>query len=354
MKHFIFVVLLMLAIAANAQMNVEEISYVPSRSGFYNNLIVKGDATINKILTDPFDIRSYGSLLRLNFPTSTIQINNLTVSTGTAYILNGTDPSKVYTITLNGGNLSVSRFPNQSGDTILQIPKFWIRAPETETVITSTVRTETYVDQQHNVRDVYILGMRTIFNGISYWQPVKVTKSDGTENKYTILAYSNAGYNKQKQEVCLRKNIQACIDRNYADYDDGTSCWDTYVWRRQTTCWGFYMNSWLSLDDKVTGNCPVYTSSSIQYSSENNANKYECYNTRNDNEITGYYNGQYCHCKDTVGPQITNIPGYSTNYNPGQPTYGTCWPHYYVHNGPNPCGIIPEDDLTDPYTSTNW
>ena len=47
MKYFTLICFLFLALIANAQTIVDEISYVPSASGYYNNLIVKGNANIH-------------------------------------------------------------------------------------------------------------------------------------------------------------------------------------------------------------------------------------------------------------------------------------------------------------------
>lgn len=65
-RFFTFACFLVLTLALHAQMTMEEISYVPSPSGYYNNLIVKGSVRINEMVVNPFTIQSYSSLLRVN------------------------------------------------------------------------------------------------------------------------------------------------------------------------------------------------------------------------------------------------------------------------------------------------
>lgn len=80
MKHFItLITFLSLTIFVNAQLNMEEISYNPSPTGYYDNLVVKGSAYIQNLATDIFDVISYGSVLDFKTPNKDIYIKKLTI-----------------------------------------------------------------------------------------------------------------------------------------------------------------------------------------------------------------------------------------------------------------------------------
>jgi len=67
MKRFFTVIcFIFISLMLHAQMAMEEIAYVPAPSGYYNNLVVKGDVTINELVTESFFIRAYSSLLKLS------------------------------------------------------------------------------------------------------------------------------------------------------------------------------------------------------------------------------------------------------------------------------------------------
>ena len=80
MKHFItLITFLSLTIFVNAQLNMEEISYNPSPTGYYDNLVVKGNVYIQNLATDIFDVISYGSVLDFKTPNKDIYIKKLTI-----------------------------------------------------------------------------------------------------------------------------------------------------------------------------------------------------------------------------------------------------------------------------------
>ena len=88
MKYITLTIFLFLTLIANSQLVMEEISYVPSPSGYYNNLIVKGNAYINEIRTNPLDIQSYGSFLNMTLESPKgIEISSLTVKPDTSIAL---------------------------------------------------------------------------------------------------------------------------------------------------------------------------------------------------------------------------------------------------------------------------
>lgn len=228
MKYFTFIVFLFSAIILNAQMSMEEISYIPSRSGYYNNLVVKGNVKINELSTHPFDIVTYGSYLKFNVDNNSRMFANISISTGTA-VLNSdfnvnevgawsisvpgtTSTTSPITLNMNGGSLSVSK---SNASSSLQINSISFQAPETQTP-TLNIRTEDFTlgtDAIPVVDNLYILGMKIpgpnpssapvnqkCQNGY-YWQPVKAING----NTYTILACNmSACSNPEGEEACLR------------------------------------------------------------------------------------------------------------------------------------------------------
>lgn len=206
MKYFTFILFLLSAVILNAQMSMEEVSYIPSPSGYYNNLIVKGNADINELVTRSFDVQSYASFLNLETTSSKIFINNLSISTGTVALfseyaisdimpdpLTGakgtTSPIK---ITMHGGNLSVDR--SQTGSsTNLNISDLSFadeiqgKTPELKARTSNMVFDYSLANNNSFfVKNLYILGMKvpSCPRGY-YWQDVRI--GDGNQ-VYTILA----------------------------------------------------------------------------------------------------------------------------------------------------------------------
>ncbi|MBO4707526.1 MAG: hypothetical protein J5594_03080 [Elusimicrobiaceae bacterium] len=311
MKHFIFVVLLLLTVIVNAQLAVEEIAYVPSRLGFYNNLIVKGNATINNLNTQPFNIRTHGSITTLNIPNSAISIPQLTIANGTvssqgsAYMVLPKLNSGEHKIAfgMNGGSISASRTQNVENQTA----NFYIQAIQhDESVIpVLSVYTEDYIDPYTSGSggDIYILNMKLPMTAAgSYWQPVKIKQSDGTYKKYIILViHPGVDGDHPKEEVCLWRNTA------------NPSNMGRYRWRKQTTNWAADGGGWHETSTTTVG-------------------PYECYDTTQTTYIT---NGHTCDCSQDEPPNSNTDP---------------CWPHPKVQ-----CGIINENDnntnLPDPFTN---
>jgi len=216
MKYFTFIVFLFSAIILNAQMSMEEISYIPSRSGYYNNLVVKGNVKINELSTHPFDIVTYGSYLKFNVDNNSRMFANISISTGTAVLNSDFNVNEVgawsisvpsasatgpITLNMNGGSLSVSK---SNANSSLKINSISFQAPETQSP-TLNIRTEDFIlgsDAIPIVDNLYILGMKipTCQNGY-YWQPVKAQNG----NTYTILACNmTTCSNPEGEEACLR------------------------------------------------------------------------------------------------------------------------------------------------------
>ena len=245
MKYFTLTLFLLLTVVLNAQLNMEEISYVPSPSGYYNNLVVKGNVNIAEMVTYPFNVQSYGSFLHVKVnpsSTSKLYIGQLNVSNGTVALFSEftvaqnnswsinvpNQPAQrealnYIPITMNGGNLSVSK--SNATDSPLNISALTFNLPMAETP-TMKIRTK---DLQYAVKDkdeiimpfetqeLYILGMKvprcTGEGGGYYWQPVKVGSIF-----YNILACNTTGCNNPEYE-------EACLQRN----NDSVG-WDRYVW----------------------------------------------------------------------------------------------------------------------------
>lgn len=236
MKYFTFFLLLFSAVILNAQLNMEEIAYIPSPSGYYNNLVVKGNANINEIRTYPFDVHSYSSFLNLEISTTTskIYISNLNVSTGTVALfsefdvndVNGwaiqePDPQRAEspsaaTIYMSGGNLSVARSQNSSaslniglisfGDAIEgKTPKLQVRTKYFQ-YFNSIVQSDFIVD------NLYIMGMRVPNcrdnGGHYYWQNVPVKVNGSTEIRTVLACSTNNCPNPEQEESCLSHNTK--------------------------------------------------------------------------------------------------------------------------------------------------
>ncbi len=212
MKQFITVItFLFLTVFVNAQLNMEEISYIPSTTGHYDNLIVKGNVYIKDLITaKPFDIQSYGSLLTLRTNTNHVYIHNLTMtgnnrtmalssqsSNLTSTIMTNplapgeTNPTnkQITPFTMHGGSLSIA---TANGTAVVQ-PVLLVESiafyPTSGITPTYNIRT-----QNLNITDniyvqnegLYLMGMKVPYCIKGYvW--ADVTVSDGTK-PYSVLA----------------------------------------------------------------------------------------------------------------------------------------------------------------------
>ena len=89
MKYITLTVFLFLTLVASAQLTMEEIAYIPSPSGYYNNLVVKGNVNIKNLETAPLNVQSYGSFLNMEVKSKKgTQISTITVLTDTSIALN--------------------------------------------------------------------------------------------------------------------------------------------------------------------------------------------------------------------------------------------------------------------------
>lgn len=202
MKYFTLFLFLFSAIILNAQTAIEEISYIPSRSGYYNNLVVKGNVNINKILTDPLNIISYSSILDLKVPNENfpLKIESLSISTGTASIHidsnNTTSTKELYNFVSNGGNLSIHSIGSEDTQKASMDVKLF-HFPENEStsrheikVLTEDIGLEQLNGEDLNtyvhVKNLYIFGMKFPECPQGYiWKTVKT--ADSVETMYTIL-----------------------------------------------------------------------------------------------------------------------------------------------------------------------
>ncbi len=207
MKHFITLfTFLFLTILVNAQLNMEEISFVPSPSGTYDNLVVKGNVFINNLETSTFDIQSYSSSFTLNVPSKRIYINRLTVPNGTVALsvtndIGNTNPSwsivapndtgvlaTPLEIAMNGGNLSISSISSSNP------AKFRLNALNfTGSNPTLDVQAiQSSITDNVHVSNLYIMGMRVPDCSGGYaWQTIQVG-SDSDATNYTVLACNNS------------------------------------------------------------------------------------------------------------------------------------------------------------------
>ena len=213
---------------------MEEIAYVPSPSGYYNNLIVKGDVYINNLVSDTFRIRSYSSIFTLEIPdTSTLYINNIEVShrRGSVFLSEskfdvvnnitnsitgmatpwptnskggeGGDPKAADSsipIEINGGTISISNVPGENSTLSLRTIKSNINIPNA-TVFTNNI-SDTNSPPIY-VKNLTIFGMdipKCPYN--YYWQKVKVG-----DDVYTVLACNTTTCsNPEKEEYCIQNN----------------------------------------------------------------------------------------------------------------------------------------------------
>ena len=231
MKYFTFILFLFSVVILNAQMSMEEISYIPSPSGYYNNLVVKGDVNIKEISTYPFNVHSYASFLDLEISTDTakIYISNLRVSTGTVALFSEFDintvnnwsihepnpersePPQAANIYMSGGSLSLAQSTNSSaslnigsitfGDAIVgKSPRLYVKTQDFQ-YNGAIIETDFIVD------NVYIMGMKIPSCPHKYyWQNVPVT---GISDPFSVLACNTTTCSiaqQQGEEACLSKN----------------------------------------------------------------------------------------------------------------------------------------------------
>ena len=205
MKHFLFFTFLLLAIFVKAQ-NIEEIYYVPSSSGYYTNLIVKGDANINNLVTSAFDLHSYGSLLdiRVANANNQIDINNLVMETssGTATFITGENPEQINASVL-AGYLS---FTISQNNPALNINSIQLPHLESQNFYMQLNTNNLNVKDNNsllNVTGLEIYGMQVpSCPNNYYWQPVTVGGKS-----YNILACNTTACNNpQDEEACINKD----------------------------------------------------------------------------------------------------------------------------------------------------
>ena len=207
MKYFFtFISFLFLALTLQAQLIMEEISYVPSPSGYYNNLVVKGDVKINKFESNPFSIQAYSSILTLkvkNDHNLYIQSLDIKKANGSAYLresdndisasitepnpARGTQATEPIHFYLYGGTLSAN---GTAGS-----PNMSIGSMSLPSITDLSVQTR-FINQEGtdymNVQTLYILGMDVPrCNGEYRWQRVRVGTGTGNTNIYTVLTCSN-------------------------------------------------------------------------------------------------------------------------------------------------------------------
>lgn len=214
MKYFTIIVFLFLSTFAFSQLNMEEVSYVPSPSGYYNSLIVKGDVYINKLRSNTsFDVISYSSFLDMEvLPPSSSQISILQISTGTLVVDNYVDPNTI-TINLRGG--SVSFYPSNYGSTV-RIGNTTLQDITSPNVFNIHAQTVTFKgnNENRNANFLYLMGMRVppylTVDGCEqsyYWQSLKVGNTS-----YSVLACRTLTCSSYAtEESCLQQGKYWCI-----------------------------------------------------------------------------------------------------------------------------------------------
>ncbi len=206
MKYFSIFVFLFLTLIANAQLTMEEIAYVPSASGYYNSLIVKGDVNIKELWTYPLNIQSYGSFLDVTIKNSGTAISSITVSTNTfvslknTYLPSGATPTHLVNMQMNGGKISLQQ------DNISNNNKYHLKIGDITKIYelsqgsTITYKTErfTYPDETTDISDIkalpvknlYIMGMKVPYcNGKTKWIQANMLTSDVS---FQVLYCDNA------------------------------------------------------------------------------------------------------------------------------------------------------------------
>ena len=213
MKYFFtFISFLFLALTLQAQLVMEEIAYVPSPSGYYNNLVVKGNVNIKKLDTQPFSIYAYSSILTIILKNdATLFIKNLNIDNpnGSAFLRETTnstwenvsivepDPERTEQTSsipfyLNGGHLSATAIAANNNNTItvtnLSLP----------TNLTSLLIQTRFLYSEGSdpiqVKNLEIFGMEYLKSCSDYyrWQRVRVGPGSGNTNIYTVLVCNNS------------------------------------------------------------------------------------------------------------------------------------------------------------------
>ncbi len=215
MKHFLLFTFLFLAIFVNAQ-NVEDIFYVPSSSGNYTNLIVKGNANINNLNSGTFDIHSYGSLLTIRLAKAASKINidhlSITASTGTATFVAPTyGLSNTPNVYIKAGYLSYYRSVD-TGNVALNIASVSLPQINGKDIAMDfnahNVNATSYDKVYVNNLEIFGMTVPDTCPNNYYWQPVKVIENN-TSYDFEILACNTTNCtNPKKEEECLEKNSQ--------------------------------------------------------------------------------------------------------------------------------------------------
>lgn len=221
MKYFAFIIFLFSAIVLNSQVTIEEVAYIPSASGYYNNLIIKGDVNINKLKTDTFNIQSYGSILDINVSDgSRLFINTLRIPhrNGSAALLSNQDESNYnnsnfsvvvpnnppnrstppsppssepdftnfHTVNMSGGALSLSKTRDADSSSQIQVRNLNFMSNSKSPTLNIKVRDvySIFADNSLQVNELYIFGMKVPqCPGNYYWTNVTVGRT-----QYTVLA----------------------------------------------------------------------------------------------------------------------------------------------------------------------
>lgn len=234
MKYFTIFIFLFLSIIASAQLSMEEISYIPSPSGYYTNLVIKGNTNIKNLKTNSFNVQSYASFLNVNIAESSIlSISTITVSTGTVALFSdfpasqinswpvnphltksGIDTSLPINVYMQGGNMSLGRTSSNSNsgqisvDTIAFPSNFGNKTPKL------TVKTID-LDYPYNntsvlVEDLYVMGMHVPFNNCSrlFWSPVYINEGQMLSGVFVLACSNSACVNPEGEELCLQQGKQ--------------------------------------------------------------------------------------------------------------------------------------------------
>lgn len=250
MKYFSAIFcFLFLTLTLQAQMIMDEVAYVPSPSGYYNNLVVQGDTYINQLITDSFNVQSYGTILTLKVASSSLlNIRKINVKNPIGSVIVKESSEEMPTtgsfpnapsqrkggegdkgdegnnrqyptyvpFNINGGSISVSSIKN--GNSALELRDIETNATPLATIFTNDI---TNANQEPNiyVDHLSIFGMdipQCPYN--YYWQKVKVGST-----VYTVLACNyNGCANPQGEEACLQSATNTCWEN--CECKSGSSC----------------------------------------------------------------------------------------------------------------------------------
>ena len=231
MKNFLFIIFLFFAIITNAQV-YEEISYIPSASGNYDNLIVKGNSNIRELITAPFNIHSYSSILNVRVDPATTIINNLNVQGADAsasFIFNAKEDMSANTadFVISGGKITFYKALSDDLNNSVKINGITFNNSSTAKIVFST-RDFRAIDKKSEVRtnSITIYGMDIPYcQNKHYWQTVHVGNTD-----YQILVCNQSNCTKPtpKGDQGTDRDEDYCWDvlhkNNPARYWDPTTC----------------------------------------------------------------------------------------------------------------------------------